>query len=127
MIGSSIPGLPMIQNGRTNFASWGTTVLFADTSDLYQEKVEGNKYFVDGEWKELRVVKEEIIVKGRNTPQILEVKHTHRGPLMNFRFDKFAQNPLIDIGMEASLAWNGHIPESTIIESLVSKNTEKTN
>lgn len=38
---------------------------------------------------------------------------------MSFRFDKFSLNPLIDIGMEASLAWNGHIPESTIIESLV--------
>lgn len=47
-IGGSISGIPFIQNGRTDYFSWGTTVLFADTSDLYKEEIKENKYLVDG-------------------------------------------------------------------------------
>lgn len=52
--------------GHTNECSWGFTTNFMDTSDVWREKVEGNKYFLDGEWKDLKIVKEIIKVKGQD-------------------------------------------------------------
>ncbi|KAL4459526.1 hypothetical protein ABPG74_018139 [Tetrahymena malaccensis] len=118
-IGSSISGIPLIQNGRTDYAAWGTTVLFADTSDLYKEDIKDNTYLVDGQWKELKIIKESIKIKGKSEPHILEVKYTHRGPLVSYKFDKFATNPLIDLGFSASLCWNGEIRKSTLVSSVL--------
>lgn len=39
---------------------------------------------------------------------------------MNYRFDKFAKNPLIELGMDVSLCWNGHIINSSIVSSMTS-------
>lgn len=65
MIGVTIPGIPLNLIGRTDHVSWGITVLYSDNTDLYVEKVENNKYFVDGDWRELRILKETINVKGK--------------------------------------------------------------
>ena len=41
------------------------------------------KYSVDGEWRDLKVIKEQIKVKGQDKPIEYEIKMTHRGPLMD--------------------------------------------
>jgi penicillin G amidase len=66
MIGGSVPGVPLIGIGRSKSASWGQTAPLADTSDLWQETIDetGTKYKVDGEWKDLKVKQETILVKG---------------------------------------------------------------
>ncbi|KAL4450894.1 hypothetical protein ABPG74_011736 [Tetrahymena malaccensis] len=102
--GASMPGIPLIMIGRTDFASWGITVLYADNTDLYVEKVEGNKYLLDGEWKDLKIVKEIINVKGGN-PYELEVKYTHRGPLIDYTTDFHFENPFLKHGLVTSLAF----------------------
>ncbi len=58
------------------------TAAIADVSDLFKEKIEGDKYFFDGEWNNLETISHEISVKGKNQTEIFEVKFTHRGPVL---------------------------------------------
>lgn len=76
-------GLPLINIGANNHCSWAVTTNFMDVSDVYSETLNeaGTKYFVDGEWRDLKVVKETINIKGQE-PLVLEVQLSHRGPLI---------------------------------------------
>jgi penicillin amidase len=80
--GASMAGLPGIYMGQNNDVAWTFTNAMADVQDLFIERVEGDRYLFDGEWLPLRVEREEIAVKGRG-PELLEVRHTHHGPLVN--------------------------------------------
>ena len=80
--GASYPGIPGILIGRVNSIAWASTAVLCDVSDVYEEKIVEDKYRVDGEWRDLKVRKETINVKGKD-PIILNVKTTHRGPVMN--------------------------------------------
>lgn len=81
-VGSSNPGIPGILIGRSKYMSWGVTAALTDVSDLFREKIEGNQYQVDGEWRDLEVIKHQIKVKDQE-PVEYEVRYTHRGPLMS--------------------------------------------
>ena len=48
IIGGSVVGLPVISYGRSANYAWGATAVNPDNSDLFVEKVEGDKYFFDG-------------------------------------------------------------------------------
>ncbi|EGR32255.1 peptidase s45 penicillin amidase, putative [Ichthyophthirius multifiliis] len=129
LIGGSIPGVPLIQNGRSEFFSWGTTVLYADTADLYKETIEDNKYLLDNKWIPLQTVEELIYIKGQNEPYVHNVKLTHRGPILNNRFDKTSKTSLTEIGVDASLVWIGQILSSNFVDSILvvarSQNTQQ--
>ena len=76
--------MPGISIGRSKHLSWGLTAALSDVSDLFREKINefGTKYFVDNEWKDLKVISHEIKVKNNETVKF-DVKYTHRGPLMH--------------------------------------------
>ena len=50
-------------------------------SELYVEKLEGDKYFFDGEWHPLKVVKETFKVR-MGEDFTYEYKFTNNGPLL---------------------------------------------
>jgi acyl-homoserine lactone acylase PvdQ len=50
LLGGSLPGLPFFSYGRSGGYSWGATALNPDNSDLYVEKIDGDKYLFDGQW-----------------------------------------------------------------------------
>lgn len=50
IVGGSVPGMPMFTYGRSHTYAWGVTALNPDNTDLYVEKIEGDKYFFDGQW-----------------------------------------------------------------------------
>ena len=81
--GAAMPGLPGIYMGQNNDAVWTFTNVMADVQDLYVERIEGDRYLFRGEWRELDVRSEEIVVKGRDRPEHLEVRSTHHGPIVN--------------------------------------------
>jgi penicillin amidase len=81
--GASLPGLPGVSLGQNNDVCWTFTNTMADTQDLFVERVEGDRYLFEGEWRPLEVVREEIPVKGREAPETLEVRSTHHGPIVN--------------------------------------------
>lgn len=63
IIGGSVTGLPLFTYGRSPSYAWGATALNPDNTDLYVEKVDGNKYFFDGQWHEFKVIRETFKVR----------------------------------------------------------------
>jgi penicillin amidase len=81
--GASLPGLPGVFMGQNNDVCWTFTNVMPDVQDLFVERVEGERYLFEGEWLPLEVREEEIAAKGRKLPEVLEVRSTHHGPLVN--------------------------------------------
>jgi penicillin G amidase len=81
--GASPPGLPGIYMGQNDDVCWTFTNVMADVEDLFIERIDGDRYLFEGEWRPLEIVHEEIRVKGRPEPELLEVRCTHHGPIVN--------------------------------------------
>jgi penicillin G amidase len=81
--GASLPGMPGVYMGQNNDVAWTFTNVMADVQDLFVERIEGDRYLFEDEWRPLEVVREEIAVKGRGEPEVLEVRSTHHGPIVN--------------------------------------------
>jgi penicillin amidase len=81
--GASMPGMPGVYMGQNNDVCWTFTNVMADVQDLFVERIEGDRYLFEDEWRPLRTVREEIAVKGRPEPEVLEVRATHHGPIVN--------------------------------------------
>jgi penicillin amidase len=81
--GASLPGMPGVNIGQNNDTCWTFTNAMADIQDLFIERIEGDRYLFEGEWRPLETVREEIAVKGRDAPEVLDVRITHHGPIVN--------------------------------------------
>jgi penicillin G amidase len=81
--GASLPGMPGVYMGQNNDVCWTFTNVMADIQDLFVERVEGDRYLFEGEWRPLEIVREEIAVKGRDAPEVIDVRLTHHGPIVN--------------------------------------------
>lgn len=57
-----IPGT-IVRTGKTDYLAIGVTIVYNDCLDFYKEKIEGNRYLVDGVWRELKVRTESIKIK----------------------------------------------------------------
>lgn len=79
--GSTVPGVPGTYFGRTKRHSWAITSMGADITDVFEERIEGNKYNYEGKWYPLTISEEVIKVKGKE-PVKLKVKETRHGPIM---------------------------------------------
>jgi penicillin amidase len=80
--GFSFSGVPGVVIGHNDRIAWGFTNLGHDVTDLYLERVDGDRYLVDGEWRPLTVQEETIRVAGGEDVTI-RVRSTHRGPLIS--------------------------------------------
>lgn len=58
--GGSTPGFPLFTYARTKYIAWGVTAVNPDISDLFVEKVDGDKYFYEGEWHKFKTIEETI-------------------------------------------------------------------
>ena len=83
--GATNPGIPLFSLGKTPHMFWTITSALTDVSDLFREKLSENAthYLVDHKWRDLKIRIEEINIKGKTEPFRLEVKSTHRGPLVD--------------------------------------------
>lgn len=81
--GASMPGMPGVYMGQNDDVCWTFTNVMADVEDLFVERVEGDRYLFEGEWRQLEIVREEIPVKGREAPEAIDVRITHHGPIVN--------------------------------------------
>jgi penicillin amidase len=96
--GASLPGMPGIYMGQGNDVAWTITNVMGDNQDLFVERIEGDRYLFEDEWRELETVREEIVVRGRTEPLMLDVQITHHGPIVNEALGADRAEPL-------SLAW----------------------
>jgi penicillin amidase len=81
--GASLPGMPGVYMGQNNDVCWTFTNVMADIQDLFVERIDGDRYQFEGEWRPLETHHEAIPVKGRSEPEELEVRSTHHGPIVN--------------------------------------------
>jgi len=85
VVGASFPGAPAVIIGHNDHIAWGVTNLGPDVQDLYLEKLNPanpNQVEFMGQWEEMEVLNEEIVIKGQASV-MLEVRITRHGPLLN--------------------------------------------
>jgi penicillin amidase len=82
--GMGVPGCPFIIHGHNDSIAWGMTNVMVDDIDLYLETLDPDTthYFLNGKWRELEIMKEEIGIKGGKV--IIRInRFTHRGPIIS--------------------------------------------
>ncbi len=80
--GFSLPGVPGILIGHNDRIAWGLTNASYDAEDIFIERTNPanpNQYEVNGEWTEMDVRREEIIVRGQEKPTVIFVRSTRNG------------------------------------------------
>lgn len=88
--GFTFSGVPGVIIGHNDRIAWGFTNLGADVTDLYLERVDGDRYLVDGQWRDLEVQEETIRVAGGDDVT-LRVRRTHHGPLVSDASEDLAE------------------------------------
>jgi len=86
VVGVVFPGVPGVVIGHNNRIAWGVTNVGPDVQDLFIEKINPdnpNQYEFQGQWLDMQVIEEPIVVKGREEPLIQTVRITRHGPIMN--------------------------------------------
>jgi penicillin amidase len=108
--GVTLPGVPGVVIGKGENISWVLTNVMNDDADFYVEKLDSSKtkYFFDGQWQNLKIIKDTIKVKD-SKDQIITIKETHRGPIIsNIHPFKFIYNK-DDIDIQpVSMRWSGN-------------------
>jgi penicillin amidase len=83
--GVMLSGAPYVICGHNDSIAWGMTNVSVDNVDFYAETInpaDSNQYKFNGEWKDMKIVKENIIVKGGDTVTFYN-RFTHRGPVVS--------------------------------------------
>jgi penicillin amidase len=97
--GFSFSGVPGVVIGHNARVAWGFTNLSPDVTDLYLERLQGDKAFDGTTWQPLTVRQEVIKVAG-GAPVTINVRSTKHGPLLSDRdADLFtvAHRPGVDL------------------------------
>ena len=90
VIGGGEPEIPGISIGHNKYGAWGLTVFRTDGEDLYQYDLNPNnplEYKFNGQWKEMKVIKEIFNIKG-GKPQEVILRYTHHGPVSYINLEK---------------------------------------
>jgi len=85
VFGATLPGVPFVVLGRNAHVAWGFTNTYADTLDLYLERVDPerpNQYQTPGGSAPFETRIETIRVRGAD-PVVLTVRSTRHGPVIN--------------------------------------------
>lgn len=84
--GTAFPCSPFIIAGHNEEIAWGWTNLYVDDTDFYLETInpeDTNQYLLDGKWVNMKIVEEEIGIKGEDDPVTRINRFTHRGPVVS--------------------------------------------
>ena len=80
--GFSFSGVPGVMIGHNRDIAWGFTNLGPDVTDLYLEKVRGERWLYDGRFRRLAVRRETIRVRDGDDFE-LTIRETDHGPLIS--------------------------------------------
>ena len=86
VVGASLPGTPGVVLGHNERIAWGFTNLGPDVVDFFVERQNPgnpNQYEYQGQWHDMQIVREEIVVAGQDRPEIVNVRITRHGPIIN--------------------------------------------
>jgi penicillin amidase len=131
VIGATLPGAPAVAIGRNRHIAWGETNVGADVQDLYREKLDaaGRSAEFRGHFEPLRIVREEIAVKG-GEPVVVDVRISRHGPLVSDAIN--ANNAAAAGGAPArppleplAFRWTALDEEDTTIAAFLKLNTAR--
>ncbi len=96
--GASIPGMPGVFIGHTRGVAWGLTFSMMDGQDLFVLTLDdgGDRELIDGRWRPLRTVTENIVVRWEPDPVLVKVRLSTHGPVVREQR-----------GNVLALAWSG--------------------
>lgn len=83
--GVVLPGQPFVVCGHNENVAWGFTNVMVDDMDFYLETLKEDdslKYMVNGEYRDMKVEREEIITREGDT-LVRYNRFTHRGPVIS--------------------------------------------
>lgn len=125
--GFSFAGVPGIIMGHNDHIAWGLTNMGSDVQDLYIERINPynpNQYEVNGQWVDMEIRREEIIVHKQDEPYILLVRSTRHGPVVTDQGDMISHSSFDIIPQKdfpdnleltaLSLRWTALQPTETI-------------
>jgi penicillin G amidase len=109
--GVALPFSPGVLIGHNDRIAWGFTNTEADVQDLYLERLseDGTRAeYMDG-WDPMAVHREEIRIRGRDEPEVLEVRETRHGPLLDSYMVGIADPSVVEGGIRRiyALRWVG--------------------
>ncbi|MEX0833428.1 MAG: penicillin acylase family protein [Actinomycetota bacterium] len=109
--GVSLPFAPGVPIGHTAHTAWGATNVGGDTQDLYLERLNEDEtaaLFRD-EWEPLTIHHEQIEVRGRDEPVVVEARETRHGPLLDSYVLGSGVPRIVEGGIEepVALRWIG--------------------
>jgi penicillin amidase len=104
VIGAGEPALPGVAIGHNEHVAWAFTIIGTDQADLFVEQMSADKpgmYRVGDRWEPFTRTQETISVRGRPSPETVELRFTRHGPVI-FHDDKR--------GIAIALKWSGAEP-----------------
>lgn len=107
--GVTLPFSPGVIIGHNERIAWGFTNTEGDVMDLYLEKLseDGTQAEHNGSWEPLTIHREEIAVRGHDELEVLEVRETRHGPILDSYMVGIADPVIIEGGVRRtySLRW----------------------
>ena len=110
--GASLPGMPGVYMGQNNDVCWTFTNVMADVQDLFVERIEGDRYLFEDEWRPLEIVERgDRRSRAATQPEVLEVRLTHHGPIVNEALGADEAEPLALrwLTLDEPTAFTGHV------------------
>lgn len=107
VIGGTLPGIPSVIIGRSDYLAWGLTTSYLDDQDLYIEKIDPNdpnRYITATGSKPFQSQNTEIWVDGKDEPEVFTRLSTENGPVLPAN-GVIKLGPVIPDGHVAALAW----------------------
>ena len=111
MSGFSFSGMPGVVVGHNRRIAWGVSTMYADVTDLYLERVDGDTYEYKGKKVPLKTRRETIEIAGEES-RTITVRSTRHGPILSDLDDDVAA--VARPGNEVALRWTALTPRPTI-------------
>jgi len=119
IIGGTIPGVPAILTGRSDYLGWGLTAAYVDDQDVYIEKLNPDnpeEYLTPNGYKPF-ITKDAIIRIKDAGPITLKLRWSNNGPVLpGSHYDLASITPA---GHVTTLAWTVLSPADTSISSVM--------
>jgi penicillin amidase len=118
VVGASFAGAPGVVIGHNGRIAWGVTNGTVDTQDYFLERADPNdpdSFEFRGGFEKAEVREERIFVAGRAEPEILRVRVTRHGPIMNDVEPALKDKPLM------AFSWAALRP-GTLLQSVLAIN-----
>src|SRR5712692_1943175 len=115
VIGAGEPALPGVAAGHYERVAFGFTIVGIDQEDIYVEKTDPanpNRYQYRGEWRDMKLEREKIRVKGKSEPVEVELKFTVHGPVIHEEPQRGRAFALKWVGSEPGSA--GYLPSLSL-------------